>query len=138
MLYCLTIIFFLVSFVSCGKKKKDVFSFGKKTQKAKPGLRIASVHGGTAVRHGRNVVISWQEVTVLPRSVQTLHGYNIYRLRSWGIIPKSPLNKKPVKQTFFIDKKPPKNEQCYVVRPVIQEGTEYIAGPASKIIIINL
>ena len=130
----------LLFVTSCGRKKKDIFSFDSKPRKvalASLAFRITAIKGGKASRDNNKICIEWDQVDEALIQNPNFLGYNVYRLRSWGIIPKQPLNKLPIKQLFFVDKKPVANEFCYVVRAIVQDGKKTILGPASKIICIQ-
>ena len=85
---------------------------------------------------GNSMVVSWDHVDKEAMPHMQFVGYSVYRLRSWGVVPKDPLNKRFIQENKFMDKLSTdsfKQIRSYVVRAVFQEGPTLVFGPISKI-----
>lgn len=128
------ILLFFIS--SCGRKSKDVFSFAKqKVSQHKKSLELSAVRNVKVTYSEGNILVSWDQLDHKKAASMKFIGYYVYRLRRWGVIPKSPLNKNPIKGNRFEEKslKLPKNSLCYAIRAVYKDGPIFIYSPISKI-----
>lgn len=133
------LLFVLILFTAgCGRKRKDFFVFETNGVKPRSLRRLETVKQVVAVTQPDGfVLLKWVKPTLQLYDSEMFAGYNVYRLRSWGIIPRKPINKKPLIEEFFIDKHMVKNEYCYAVSMVFTQKKEASEGPLSKIVSRN-
>lgn len=127
---------FLIS--ACGRKRKDLFLFEKSSLKPQFIRRLDTVKQVTAqVEDDGSILLRWVRPVIQENESETFVGYNVYRLRSWGIIPRQPLNKKPLKDEFFKDNHVLKNEKCYAISMIFTQKKISYEGPVSRIVSVN-
>lgn len=134
----------LLSMCSCGRKQKNIFSFGDQDLPRINKLVLPAVRGVTAEKKQNGTLVTWFALDLPTTPVPTtpylcakyFAGYNVYRLVRTNIIPKHPCNKKPLKVTTFFDKKIPKNitHVYYLVRAVFVYNKASTEGPTSLIV----
>lgn len=125
---------FLIIFLlpQCGKKRRNFFEYKKPNKQGKINhLAFPAVKG--AVIHTIN---GYSQVKWTP--IKNAKGYFIYKFQKGKFIRKKPINKKLLKQAFFIDKKHHKHDMCYIIRGVFQVQNQLIEGPSSKILYIKV
>ncbi len=142
--WCFLMFFGLLTLCSCGRKQKNLFSFGEQEAPRINKLALPAVKGVTAEKKQNGALISWFALD-LPQTgaIETPYlcskyfaGYNVYRLVRTNIIPKHPRNKQPIKATEFFDKKLPQKKTAthYLVRALFIYKNISIEGPTSHIV----
>ena len=114
---------------SCGKKRRNFFSYTETENQNKFNKLTLPVVKGVYLDANK---ISWLPITA-SNKVKLL-GYSIYRFMPGKFIAKNPLNKKPLKQTYFTDYSSNKKEVCYIIRGIFEVNGIILEGPSSKII----
>lgn len=119
----------------CGRKQKNIFQFSDESISSTAKLSLPIIKGLAAHTTINGYSISWFEVKIDNAATQLI-GYNVYRLVRTNIIPKHPLNNKPLKEPLFLDtKKIDSNKPAYyLVRGVFCAHKKIIEGPASNIV----
>ncbi len=134
--FLLFVSIFLIA--GCGRKRKDLFVFEKNREQTEILRRLETVKQITAkTQQDGSVLIKWSRPLFQEQKSERFLGYNVYRLRSWGIIPRKPLNRAPLMIEFFRDRQVLKNECCYAVCMVfVHDKKPYKSyeGPMSKIV----
>jgi hypothetical protein len=121
--------------VGCGRKQKNIFVFNEKKPSHKISkLELPSVHGLRITKIKNQSKLLWQSINLTNKFYQ-LCGYNIYRFTTQSFIPRKPLNKKPVKQTYFIDASTNNSlPYYYFVRGLFKINENLLEGPSSIIV----
>jgi len=137
-----------ITLCSCGRKQKNIFSFENQEFHRVNKLTLPSVHGVTAKKTPQGNLITWFALQ-LPTSSsnpatkylcsQYFTGYNVYRLVRTNIIPKQPCNKRPLKNTNFLDSKKVKINKpiYYLVRAVFTYNNAIVESPTSHIVCLR-
>ena len=134
----------VILFSACGRKQKNIFSFADQNIPQINRLGLPVVRGVSATHTGHTNMINWLTPQLAtPFTAQQLSnknfsdffiGYNVYRLVRNNIIPKMPLNKNPLKTTFYIDKKIKHHKRYfYLIKTVFVINKQTLEGPASAI-----
>lgn len=134
-----------ICLATCGRKRKNIFSFSNDNMPVVNKLSLPVVRGITLQKANNGYLINWlmpdlsqvlQEKSLLFKKnlASCFIGFNIYRLVRNNIIPKHPINKKPITTTEYLDKKAPQKKQTlYLVKIVFSINQQIIEGPASAI-----
>ncbi len=140
--------FIFLFFVGCGRKQKDIFHFSD--QKPVPKINrllLPSITGLKVESTLKGNKICWNEFVntnfVVKEELEFL-GYNVYRLVKCSFIPKSPINKKPLKNNFFVDKNVLQDQllkketrHCYLVRAVLKKQGRIMQGVSSQVVCVK-
>ena len=139
------IILFGMLLTSCGRKQKNIFSFSHDNIPIVNKLSLPVVRGVTIQKTKAGNLINWltPDLSKIPQEKSLLFnknlahcftGFNIYRLVRNNIIPKHPINNKPITTTNYLDKKASHQKQTlYLVKIVFSINQQLIEGPASAI-----
>jgi len=129
----------LLMIANCGRKNNSFFNFGKKEPTVKINkLSLPSVRRLKATKQDEDtILLKWQPAQ--PTSTdRELVGYNIYKFARTSFIPKKPLNKSPIKETFLQEKIKTAKKNCvavcYAIRPVFRIEGKIFEGPLSEIV----
>ncbi|MCF7799749.1 hypothetical protein K9M16_01995 [Candidatus Babeliales bacterium] len=135
-------------FISCARKQKDIFYFPQKEISIKPNkLSLPYVKQIRIKKDKTGNNIFWKTnfdkdiLNTLEKNGYKFIGFNIYKLSRASIIPKKPINKKPVNNYNYLDKsvliKKNKEEikykNCYVIKIVFLFDKKTVEGPISQI-----
>ena len=137
------IVLFLLLFSGCGKKQKNIFNFSEKKPINKVNkFDLGFIKGIQIKKTDLGNLITWNILDKEKKEFKKYFlGYNIYRLVRSSLVPKNPLNKKPIIQTMFLDKEIlflssdlKQKRYCYVLRSVFQIEEKNYLGAISQII----
>jgi len=130
-------------FSGCGSKQRNIFAFPEKAALTLHKLDFPVVKNVQVEKTSAGNKISWRPVDSQPviqdGHTSTFVGYNVYRLARATIIPKKPINKKPIITTSLIDviktrKNQPVQPAWYLVRALFTINNQSIEGPISRIV----
>ena len=123
---------------ACGKKHKNVFLFQQNAVKLPNRLAMPSVRGVRVRSCRQEVHISWHHVDKKLVADFDIIGYNVYRLTTWGVVPKQPLNVVPCSKNWFVDTDyRAKSQRSYLVKVVGKNQLVALEGPASNIVSVE-
>ncbi|MFA5075209.1 MAG: hypothetical protein WC436_03850 [Candidatus Babeliales bacterium] len=140
---------FLFFFTSCARKQKDIFYFPQKEPSIKPSklslpyvkqIKIEKTKTGNNIFWKAN--LDKKALNNLEKKGYKFIGFNIYKLVRESIIPKKPINKKPIKNYNYLDKsalikkiqEEVEYKKCYIIKIVFFFDKKIIEGPTSQII----
>jgi len=124
----------------CGRKKRDFLSFDSKPETEKVNrLTLPAIKGIGYKKKGldpdSNIELSWSAPDFVEKN-RTLVGYNVYKFTTTSFVPKKPINRTPLKTTFYREKlnKDGHKNVCFLVRALFLIRKKTIEGPASQIV----
>lgn len=134
----------LLSLLACGRKQKNIFTFADEGVPQINKLSLPVIRGVNITKTTQANTITWLTPDLTKPFVNQsipnkkfsdfFVGYNIYRLVRNNIIPKNPLNKKPLTTTTYTDKKIKHTKRSfYLIKTVFVINKQTIEGPASAI-----
>jgi hypothetical protein len=139
LLFAIIIVFV---FPSCGKKQKNIFIFDEKPPQKK--IKSHTLLAPTAIKAEKNkdeIKISWyplEKKSSYEEKMGKIIGYNVYKFSEKQPIPRSPVNKEPIKTTFYLDRTKKhllyNLSSYYMIRGIFFIDTQIIEGPGSQII----
>lgn len=140
----LLLVLFLLS--SCGKKQKNIFDFSTKKEiykVSKFDLGFVKQVKVEKTKFGNKLTWSKFDFESKDQKVQFI-GYNVYRLARSGILPKKPLNKRPITVCFFLDRKSLFKKRdvefkdfLYTIVPVFDVDGNQVNGLLSSIVVVK-
>jgi len=128
-------------FQGCGRKQKNIFNFPEKESIKINRVLLPPVKGLIITEEKKGNLISWRSID-LPavygpgKHPVIFNGYNVYRLVKGRFVPKAPINKKPIKDTSFLDRtaRASVHHHAYLVRAVFTIDDQIVQGVASQIV----
>ena len=135
------ILFFLLVLClpGCGRKKRYFLSFDSKQETEKVNrLTLPAIKGASYKKNGPDFELSWRKPDFVEKN-RTLVGYNVYKFTTTSFVPKKPINRAPLKTTFYKEKlnKEGNKNICYLVRALFLIREKTIEGPASQIVCVG-
>ena len=134
---------FLLLLTSCGRKQRTIFQFPEKEPIKISKLSLPAVRGLQVTTTDKGKHLTWY-----PLDISSVHntkydltflGYHVYRSAQGYFIPKRPLTKHPIRDTYFIDASSSarRKKYAYLVRGVFACENIQVQGPASQLIGLN-
>lgn len=135
------ILILVLFFSGCGKKQKNIFDFTQKKPNSKINkFELGFIKGIEVKKNDSGNLISWNKFKTQKKYINNFKGYNVYRLVRSSIIPKKPLNKKPLNNLNYLDKEIfsisndfTQKNYCYAVKPVFIIENKFFFGITSQI-----
>jgi hypothetical protein len=126
---------------NCGRKQKSFLIFPDEVPVKINKLDLPAVKGVVVQKVDAGLHVSWLPLfsNKTPIHIKKIEsnfvGYDVFRLAKANIIPKRPLNPKPITENYFIDPKiKSKYQVYYTIQPVFKFDKQVLHGPSSQIV----
>lgn len=142
---CIIPLIFASLIMGCGRKQRNIFSFEPEPEIKITKLDLPSVTGLHAVKTNNGNLLTWFDLFLSKKNIQlslrkNFVGYDVFKLTKQNFIPKTPLNKKPLAETQFLDinikdsSKADTSKIFYLIQPIFKFDNQIIKGPSSQIV----
>ncbi len=137
------ILILVISISGCGRKKRDFLSFDSKQETEKVNrLTLPAIKGfgykKNCLDPDSQLELSWNAPDFVEKN-RTLIGYNVYKFTTTSFVPKKPINRTPLKTTFYQEKlnRDSHKNVCFLIRALFLIREKTVEGPASQIVCVG-